>query len=322
MRDLFFVELGKVNNEIKAMKETQEGNAQVLEVIDEINYLSNVGRKQGLLALEEAVCDLDDSKKNLKNMMMLIVDGTDPAMVEEICLMRYMASGYKAYQGLVYLMQMVGSLAIQQGENPRVIEEKLLAMVPESTYDMFKEREEAKMKNYYQQKVEDIDKSKVEKFYEGELNTEIVDMGYPELEKLDYLLKKIEDRSLQRALREIDNADLELAMKGLSGESRQRVFSNLSIRLGIMIAEDMRNIGRGRKVDIGDAAKKFYNMFMRLMDCYEIYPEESDEIYALYQEYKNNLNTAEEDEGQKSSENLSLDEIIRRMSEGNDDSIF
>ena len=322
MRDLFFVELGKVSENIHHMEESNEGNLRLLEVIDEMIHLSNVGRKEGLLALEEASCRMDDSKKHLKMMILLIVDGTDPVLVEEICMMRYMANNYNPYQNLEYLMQMIGSLAIQQGENPRVIEEKLLAMVPESVMDMFRERSEAKIKSYYQQKTEDIDMSRVEKLYEGELNTEIVEMGYPELEKLDYLLKIIEDRSLQRGLREIENADLELAMKGLSGEGRRRAFINMSKRLCVMVAEDMGNIGRGRKVDIGDAAKKIYNIFMRLMDRCDIYPEESDEVYALYQEYRNSLDATEEDDEQERIENLSLDEIIRRLSEGSDDSIF
>lgn len=296
MRDLFYVELGKRHEEIRQLEqigsqeETQERNLALLDTIDEIVYLGFVGRKEGLLALEEATFHLKNhNPKNLKQMIMLIVDGTDPLLVEEICLMRYISSGYKAYEGVEYMIQLVGILAMQAGENPRVIQEKLLAMVPEAVVDMFREREDAEIKTPYEQKAEDIDMSKVKKLYEGDLNTEIIDLGYPEIEKLDYLLKQITDRSLQRALREIDNADLELAMKGLSGEGRHRIFTNMSKRLSVMVAEDIENMGRGRKCDIGEAAQKIYGIFMRLMDCYEIPFDESDEIYDLYEEYKNQV---------------------------------
>ena len=52
------------------------------EVIKEIIELSNVSRKEGLLALEEAASDIDD--EFLKKGLLLIVDGTDPELVRSI----------------------------------------------------------------------------------------------------------------------------------------------------------------------------------------------------------------------------------------------
>lgn len=333
MRDLFYWEIKNICEEIRKMEwtdsqeETERRNQNILDTIDEIAFLSHIGRKEGLLALESECYNMNDDKKYLKSMVMLMVDGTDPVLIEEICLMRYMASGFKGYDALVYLLQMRGILAIQAGENPRVIEEKLLAMVPETIDDMFHHRE--KLKSIYQQKIEDIDMSSVEKLYEGELNTKVVELGYSEVEKLDYLVKVITDRALQRALRETDNADLELAMKGLSGEGRHRIFINMSKRLCVMVAEDMENMGCGRASDIGEAAKKIYGIFMRLMDCYEIYPEESDEVYTLYAEYKKNsenedssveridLVNIDMSELSDSSEMLTLDEMLKRLGGNN-----
>ena len=51
-------------------------------VIAKIIELSNVARKEGLLALEEAASDLDDAF--LKKGLLLIVDGTDPELVKAI----------------------------------------------------------------------------------------------------------------------------------------------------------------------------------------------------------------------------------------------
>ncbi|MGN0155896.1 MAG: motility protein A [Lachnospiraceae bacterium] len=52
------------------------------EVIRKIIELSNVARKEGLLALEEAAADLDDHF--LRKGILLIVDGTDPELVRGI----------------------------------------------------------------------------------------------------------------------------------------------------------------------------------------------------------------------------------------------
>lgn len=56
--------------------------ANEVEVIGNIINLSNVARKEGLLALEEAANNIED--EFLKKGIMLIVDGTDPELVRSI----------------------------------------------------------------------------------------------------------------------------------------------------------------------------------------------------------------------------------------------
>lgn len=52
------------------------------QIIKKIIDLSNIARKEGLLSLEEAAADLDDTF--LKKGILLIVDGTDPELVRGI----------------------------------------------------------------------------------------------------------------------------------------------------------------------------------------------------------------------------------------------
>lgn len=63
-----------------AMKEPSVGDAS--EVISNIINLSNISRKEGLLALEEATHDMDD--EFLKKGINLVVDGADPDLVRGI----------------------------------------------------------------------------------------------------------------------------------------------------------------------------------------------------------------------------------------------
>lgn len=62
-----------------ALRKTTSNEA---EVIDNIVKLSNVARKEGLLALEEMANNIEDNF--MKKGIMLIVDGTDPELVRNI----------------------------------------------------------------------------------------------------------------------------------------------------------------------------------------------------------------------------------------------
>ena len=53
----------------------------------------------------------------------------------------------------------------------------------------------------------------------------------------------LDNRSIQRTLREVDNQDLTLALKGASEEVKKRIFDNMSKRQSEMIKEDMEYMG-------------------------------------------------------------------------------
>lgn len=70
-------------NGFKAMSLAfKQKNMDPGEVIGNIIRLSNIARKEGLLALEEATNDIEDPF--LKKGIMLVVDGTDPELVRAI----------------------------------------------------------------------------------------------------------------------------------------------------------------------------------------------------------------------------------------------
>ncbi len=76
-------------------------------IIAKIIELSNVARKEGLLALEEAAADLDDAF--LKKGVLLIVDGTDPDLVRGI-LETEMVSIEARHKGNIGLWQDIASM--------------------------------------------------------------------------------------------------------------------------------------------------------------------------------------------------------------------
>ena len=80
----------------------------------------------------------------------------------------------------------------------------------------------------------------------------------------------LDDRSIQRVLRDVDNNDLAIALKGANENVQAAIFNNLSKRLAAMIREDMEFMGPVRMKDVEEAQQKIVNIIRKLEDSAEI----------------------------------------------------
>ncbi|MBQ5560783.1 MAG: flagellar motor switch protein FliG [Lachnospiraceae bacterium] len=80
----------------------------------------------------------------------------------------------------------------------------------------------------------------------------------------------LDDKSIQRVLREVDNNELAMALKGSTEEVQTVIFNNLSKRLAVMIREDMEFMGPVRLKDVEEAQQKIVNIIRKLEDSAEI----------------------------------------------------
>ncbi len=80
----------------------------------------------------------------------------------------------------------------------------------------------------------------------------------------------LDDRAIQRVLRDVDNNDLEIALKGANEQVQTAIFNNLSKRLATMIKEDMEFMGPVRMKDVEEAQQKIVNIIRKLEDAGEI----------------------------------------------------
>ena len=80
----------------------------------------------------------------------------------------------------------------------------------------------------------------------------------------------LDDRSIQRVLRDVDNNELALALKGANEEVQNAIFNNLSKRLAEMIKEDMEFMGPVRMKDVEEAQQKIVNIIRKLEDSGEL----------------------------------------------------
>ena len=80
----------------------------------------------------------------------------------------------------------------------------------------------------------------------------------------------LDDRAIQRVLRDVENSDLGLALKGANEQVQNAIFNNLSKRLAVMIKEDMEFMGPVRMKDVEEAQQKTVNVIRKLEENQEI----------------------------------------------------
>ena len=80
----------------------------------------------------------------------------------------------------------------------------------------------------------------------------------------------LDDKSIQRVLREIENNEIAVALKNANEEVQNVIFKNLSKRLAAMIKEDMDYMGPVRLKDVEEAQQRIVNVIRKLEDSGEI----------------------------------------------------
>ncbi|PWW06393.1 flagellar motor switch protein FliG [Paenibacillus cellulosilyticus] len=80
----------------------------------------------------------------------------------------------------------------------------------------------------------------------------------------------IDNRSIQRIIRDLENADLQLALKVASEEVREAIFRNMSKRMADTFKEEMEYMGPVRLRDVEEAQTRIVATIRRLEEAGEI----------------------------------------------------
>jgi flagellar motor switch protein FliG len=80
----------------------------------------------------------------------------------------------------------------------------------------------------------------------------------------------LDDRAIQRILREVNSKDLILALKGASEEVRQLIFRNLSKRAAEVLSEDLNLSGPVRLRNVEEAQQRIVNVIRQLESAEQI----------------------------------------------------
>ncbi|MCK8058755.1 MULTISPECIES: flagellar motor switch protein FliG [unclassified Fusibacter] len=76
--------------------------------------------------------------------------------------------------------------------------------------------------------------------------------------------------SIQRFLREVENSELAIALKGATDEVKDMIFGNMSKRMAEMLTEDMEFMGPVRIRDVEESQQKIVNIIRKLEEAGEI----------------------------------------------------
>ncbi|MGE5613341.1 MAG: FliG C-terminal domain-containing protein, partial [Bacillota bacterium] len=111
-----------------------------------------------------------------------------------------------------------------------------------------------------------------EKYIMETLEIEDTDLA-EEIRKRMFVFEDIltlDNRSIQRFLRDVENSQLAIALKGATEEVQKAIFSNMSKRMAEMIKEDIEYMGPVRLKDVEEAQQKIVNIIRKLEDAGEI----------------------------------------------------
>ena len=87
----------------------------------------------------------------------------------------------------------------------------------------------------------------------------------------------LDDRAIQKVLREVDTAELGKALRGVEAEVQDKIFRNMSKRAAALLKEEMEYMGPVRLKDVEETQQKIVSIIRKLEDQGEIVVARSGE---------------------------------------------
>lgn len=215
---------------------------EALETLDKVLQLSEKAKCSGLLSLEPEidVVQLELFKKSIQ----MLIDGIEPESLREILMNYTLCGGYKGKELLIRILIIEGILDIQQGVQTLILREKLSSFFGDDfigdIQKLFGLDSESQLKKIDTFIIKNQDKPVFSK----------------ETSLLEDPLARMDNRSLQRLLREIDAVTLTIAISGASGKTQAKTLKNVSRKMAVMLIEEMETLGAPIASEITDSQKR------------------------------------------------------------------
>lgn len=167
----------------------------------------------------------------------------------------------KGAEGLVFLIFLTGTLAIQAGESEYVVTKRLQSLLPAQVLESYKPKT---------WNVEPSHIERMEQLCQREPTFDRKSDDYFLSHMADYTFANLTDADMQRLLKDVKNNDLVIALKGMDGKASKKIFANLNPALQKMIVEDLDYMGPVRAVDVIASKQKILNILVNLIGNGEI----------------------------------------------------
>jgi len=215
---------------------------EALYTLDKILELSEKAKCSGLLSLEQEI-DVVQPEIFKKSIQMLI-DGIEPESLREILMNYTLCGGYKGKELLIRMLIIESILAIQQGVQTLILREKLSSFFGEDFIGEIQKHfgldSESQLKKIHDFIIKNQDKPFLSK----------------ETSLLEEPLGRMDHRSLQRLLREIDAVTLTMAISGASSKTQSKILKNVSKKIAVMLIDEIDAIGTHIISEIADSQKR------------------------------------------------------------------
>ncbi len=220
----------------------------LISLIEELIGFSDKARKQGLLSLEDDLGMVKDPF--LKMGLQLIIDGTDPELVEEILERIIFFSNATTERVLEYCIMRTGVLGIQTGNNPHVLHHQLYAYIG---------------MEFIEEYMSQVDSHPTVRELMVNPNFIPLDISL----EFNHLFTHMDDMSIQRMLREIDITVLVYALSNSSLECESKILKNISARAAFMLTEDRQILSISLE-DCIENQKMILDLYEKLVEMGEI----------------------------------------------------
>lgn len=230
---------------------------QVIDVAKTIMKLADLARKEGLLALEDMIDTI--TSDYLKQLIILVVDGTFPEIIIEIATNIYWTNASDGVNSMVDYIYLRGILSIQNGENLRVLDKLLMSLMPPKLCQEYRAQMELLHQNEEVQNLFNIHPA-----FQNDSGI------WESIHNLENIIKRLSNRSIQRLLRELDHQNLAICIFVLQQEVRKRILENLSTGLANAIMEDVAFCESVSEKDAASSILKVLDIINFLLETGEI----------------------------------------------------
>ncbi len=282
--DFFYQELRNCAREISNLRkeqDTKEQDEKLANAVRTILAFAEQAKQGGLLSLEDAIKEMSDNAINcpqhFQMMIELVLDGTMPELIQEICLRKYFIYDLKAYEGLEYLLLLEGVQGILSAKGACELEIKLKSFLPAEVEKLYIEAQ----KKHHEELVRRRDN--VERVCQDSFQWSQKDAGCYTAKILYRILEELSDDAVRKMMTYIDNHTAKYFLLGAPCNVKRKVFANVSPKLAYALADAVEQETRTFAGDIAEANQDVLNVFLKLYRNGEMGQLECKEVLNLFE---------------------------------------
>lgn len=237
--------LYEIRKDVFAKSRDAEYGERLFSMMHHMDLLARIARKEGLLALEDAVKEVSSEIRfyqDIQSAVSYICDGLEGEDIIEILTARYWIKNLQGEDALLYFTMILSIIRIRDGAPPNLLESLLMAYLPDDAAEKYTE-----YKKQYQSARQEQTPLEI-------LLSRDPDTGKGGILAVKRLLEeKIEladVQTLKGMITEAEDTDLVISLKGLSVHARKKLFSVISDYKADEYASHCEYMGPVRQIDV------------------------------------------------------------------------